>query len=390
MQKGVSTINFEGVTVDGCFIFKEVFFLPKTKKETIFKVISFSNGFMEIAIDHTESIQKVAELVSGMFSKKSIFSNLDSVIMNYRNIRLQLRKTNGKKDIINMLMKAMSAPGYKDRNNEISIDTKTCQSSTWLKDSKQSQEMSYNIFANSECFNEIFKCKKVLFFMKHSTSNIIHISSLKDGIITVDSIVGDRISDFITNLRELFVPHSNMYGIKAIELEFNQFAITMDEHNANRILELFYRSLAMSKMLYEKELNEYYSSPKYIRNKVKLLKSEYRKKVIFQKVKNFTKDTDFTIVDKNKLLKWEKFKTISYSGNYSRYVIDYTILWAQCMEYIMSKHNKRLSDIWNKSLMLLDIYDIVENAVYILSIFWKYGEDLRALYNLNTLKAMEQ
>ncbi len=254
-RKEVTWINFGGVAADGGFVFKAAVLKPNIGSywtKTDVKATSYADGIMEIAIDYTESISRVAEIISGMFSSKSNFSNLDAVILDYRNICLQVRKSNGRKDIICMLMKAMSMPDYKKGNNDVSVNTETCQKCTPLKDSDKQRDMRYEIFTNSFRFNRIFEWGKGLYFRKTYTRDGIKISSIKDGIVTVECMVGSCIEHFVANLRKFFIPYSNLYGVKAVEVEFNQFAITMDEQNADRILQLFYRSCDMSDGLWEK------------------------------------------------------------------------------------------------------------------------------------------
>lgn len=387
-RKEVTMIRFEGVATDGGFVFKASVFLPNIGsnwKETAFKATAYADGVMEIAIDCTETIPRVAELVSGMFSRKSNFTNLDSVILNYRNIRLQIGRSTGRKDIICMLMKAMSASDYKDGDNEVSVDTQTCQKRNPLRDSDR-PNMRYEIYTNFFRFDEIFKWGKSLWFRNPDTRESIIISSIKDGIVTVESSAGGLISDFVAELKKFFVPYSNFYGVKALEVEFNQFSIRVDEQNTDRILYLYKRSCDMSRGLWEKEMQEYYNSPEYVRDHAKSLKKENRKKAVVQKVRQFQKrNADFTIADKKKQEEWENCKAINSKDGYSNCVIDYTILWAQYMEYLMAKHDKKLSDVWDMSSHLADIYGITGFmygcAVSILSSVWKYGEELRVQHN---------
>ena len=387
-RKEVTMIRFEGVATDGGFVFLASVFLPNIGSnwtETAFKATAYEDGVMEIAIDCTETIPRVAELVSGMFSRKSNFTNLDSVILNYRNIRLQIGRSTGRKDIICMLMKAMSASDYKDSDNEVSVDTQTCQKRNPLRDSDR-PNMRYEIYTNFFRFDEIFKWGKSLWFRNPDTRESIIISSIKDGIVTVESSAGGLISDFVAELKKFFVPYSNFYGVKALEVEFNQFSIRVDEQNTDRILYLYKRSCDMSSGLWEKEMQEYYNSPEYVRDHAKSLKKENRKKAVVQKVRQFQKrNADFTIADKKKQEEWENCKAINSKSDYSNCVIDYTILWAQYMEYLMAKHDKKLSDVWDMSSHLADIYGITGFmygcAVSILSSVWKYGEELRVQHN---------
>ncbi len=257
-RKEVTWINFKGVAADGGFVFEAAVFkrnIGSNWTETAVKVTSYADGVMEIAIDYAESISRVAEIISGMFSSRSNFSNLDAVILNYRNIRLQVRKSTGRKDIICMLMKAMSMPDYKKGNNDVSVDTETCQKRIPLRDSDK-PNMRYEIYANSFRFDEIFKWGKSLWFRNPDTRESIIISSIKDGVVTVESAASGLISNFVANLRKFFVPYSNFYGVKALEVEFNQFSIRVDDQNVDQILYLYKRSCDISSGLWEKELQE--------------------------------------------------------------------------------------------------------------------------------------
>lgn len=115
-------------------------------------------------------------------------------------------------------------------------------------------------------------------------------------------------------------------------------------------------------------------------------KKNCRKKAVVQKVRDFQKNADFTIVDKKKQAEWENCKAINSKDNYSNGVIEYTILWAQYMEYLMAKYDKKVSEVWDRSSYFADIDGITGFmygcAVGILSSVWKYGEELRVQHNL--------
>ena len=388
-RKEVTRSSFKGVAVDGGFVFEACVFhsyLGTNRKETEFKVTSYSDGVMEIYIDYTENISRVAELISGMFSSESNFTNLDYAILNYHNIRLKIVRDTGRKNIICMLMKEMSKSEYKNGNNEVSVDTQICQKLNPLRNSDKSK-MWNEAYTNSFRLVEIAGWSKDLWFVDSLTRESLIITSLKDGIITIDCMAGDTILDFVKILKSVFVPYSNLYGIKAIEVAFNEFSIKVDDHNVDSILYLYKRSCDLSQGLYEKELQEYYNSPEYIRNHAKFLKKNNRKKAVVQKVRQFQKrNADFTIInDKKKHEEWENCKAINSQNDYSKCVIDYVILWAQYMEYLMAKHDKKLSDIWDISSHSADIYGITGFmygcAICILSSFWKYGEELRRAHN---------
>ncbi len=253
-RKEVTMIKFEGVAADGGFVFYASIFIHKigrkgTRKgtRTALKVISYVNGTMEIAIDGKESIQRVAEVISGMFSEASNVSNLDLVILNYCGIHLQVKKDTGRKNIICMIMKLMSMSDYNGKN-EVSVDIQTCRNCIPLRDS---DNLQYEMLANYFHFDEIFKWEKGLWFM-NSLGNSMIISSIKDGIVNIDCIV----DNILQEVKKFFIPYSNFYGVKAVDIEFAQFSIRVDEKNVDRILYLYQRSCDMDGSLYEKELYE--------------------------------------------------------------------------------------------------------------------------------------
>ncbi|MCI8640270.1 MAG: hypothetical protein HFJ59_00070 [Clostridia bacterium] len=233
-RKEVTMIRFKGVATDGGFIFGASVFIRNIennwKKETAFKATTYADGVMEIAIDYTESISRVAELISGMFSRISNFANLNSVILNYRNIRLHVKNTTGRKNIICMLMKAMEIPGYKDSYNDVSVDTQICQKSLPLKNPDR-LNIGYEIYANYFHFDEILEGQKSLWFRNACTRKSMIIASLKDGIVTVDCKASNiTISDFIRDLSKFFAPYSNFYGVKAIVAELYESYFKIWKH----------------------------------------------------------------------------------------------------------------------------------------------------------------
>jgi len=175
----------------------------------------------------------------------------------YVDIQKIVRDT-GRKNIICMLMKEMSKSEYKNGNNEVSVDTQICQKLNPLRNSDKSK-MWNEAYTNSFRLVEIAGWSKDLWFVDSLTRESLIITSLKDGIITIDCMAGDTILDFVKILKSVFVPYSNLYGIKAIEVAFNEFSIKVDDHNVDSILYLYKRSCDLSQGLYEKELQEYYN-----------------------------------------------------------------------------------------------------------------------------------
>lgn len=267
-RKEVTVGRFKGVATDGGFVF--VAYIEGRGKKTKLKAIAYEDGVIEIAIDCAESISKVAEVVSGMFSKKSNFLNLESVILNYNNIRLQIGRNTGRKDIICMFMKAVSVPDCKVQY--VHVDTEVCKIDIPLRDSDK-LGISCRVYDNTFKFDEIFKWGKSLWFRNPYTGKSLIILSIKDGIVTVDTTAGGKVPDFVRKVRGLFNPYSNFYGVKAVEVEINEFSIRMDEQNAGRILALYYRSREMNYGLQTREIQENYNSPEYVRNHANMAKN---------------------------------------------------------------------------------------------------------------------
>lgn len=391
-RKELTMVDFRGVSVDGGFIFRAFTFPNFSKWDSVLvKLTAYAQGIAEISISCEETPQRVAEVVAGMFASQSHFTDLDLVILNYRNVRLEISKSIGRKSIFSMLMKAMSTPEYRNNDNEVVVAMQVCQQVEPLKGSDFWGLYGF-MNMNSFHFDKVFKWCKELCFRNPFTSERIEISCIKEGIVTAEAMVGSSITKFVENLQNFFVPYSNLYGVKAIEVEFNQFSMRVDEQNANRVLEYFDRSLAISSGLYEKERQEYLNSPEYIRDHAQALKKECRKKAVVQKIKNFQKHADDFAIANERQAEWEKCKEINLGNHkskdeygYNKGIIDYTILWAQYMEYLMAKHNQKLADIWDRASHLADIDGITGFmygcAVGLLSSVWKYGEELRIAHN---------
>ena len=384
--------GFKGVTSDGGLVFDAYVYLPNLKKEsnwveTEFKLMTYENGIMEIAIDSEKTISIVVSLVCGIFSKRSNLNEVDSVIFNYRNVRLQIWKNTGRKDIICVLMKAMSGPDYKNGDNEIHVNTDICQNHKPLRNSDIDDGESR--WANCLYFSQLFRRNLLIFRDMYVINENICISAIKNGVVTIESPTYDfDVFEFITSLKKFFIPYSNSYGVKALEVEFDNFSIKVDEQNIDRILYLYNMKCYMSNALDEKKKQEYYNSIEYIQRHAKLLKKNYRRKLVIKKVRNFQKkNTDFNVVNEKKQKEWEDFKARNKDAK-QKCIIHFSIVWAQYMEYFMFKHNKKLSDIWELSSKLAGIsdrclleYRIHREATFILSIFWKYGKELIELYS---------
>ena len=155
------SFKFVGVATDGSFTFKALIFLPISGGilgETRFNITSYEKGNMEIAVAHDENTLLVSAILSGLFSTKSIFSVLNLLVLNYRNIHLEIRKNSNKEDIMDKLTQAMINPEYKDSNNHIGVDTRSCQE-RHIVDFKNE-----DIYSNSFYFDGIDKKSKSLRF----------------------------------------------------------------------------------------------------------------------------------------------------------------------------------------------------------------------------------
>ncbi len=389
-RKEVTFLQIKGVSEDGSFIY-EVY---ASNLYTKIKLISYMNGTAEIAVETSVSISDLAKLASGIFSKHSNFFNVNSLVLNYRSIKLVVCKNNGRKDIISMLLKALST-SKSDNYSAISfIDMDVCSVKYDDNPSYFKNTSKITLFAPSSIwikklysfdFEDILCWGKNMFFSSQFTKDCFTLSSLKNGIVTVECLAGGSISNFLKILKNFFIPYSNMYGIKGIEVDFNGFSIHIDDRNIDKIYSLFHQSCDFSSLLYEKDLNDYYNSPEYTSKHAKELKKRCRKNATLQKIKSYSGNKiDFSL-QKNLEKDWEQCKSINSKDKYSNGVIEYTILWAQYMEYLINNYNKKISEIYDICSHAADIDGITGYmygcAVNLLSVFWKYGDDLRIEHN---------
>lgn len=393
-RKELAVLHFHGVSKDGGFVFKAYHF--PSGKVTYVKMTSYDDGKAEIAIDCSVEPAIVAEVAAGMFAKQSNVCQMDYIVIKYKNISLKVHKNIGRKDIYAMLMKAMSSTEYKATDNDVEVDTEVCCISyekgeeiipyyyDWQIQKKVEDLPDYSElltvfefddeFASTLCFRDFWKDQNIL------------IKSLRDGIVEADALVGDEISSFISSLAKFFTPYADMYGIRAVDVSFNEFSMRIDSRNVEKALDFYEISREISDWLYEKVEEEYRSTPEYVRECAKRKRAECRKEVVVQKVRDFQKGKqDFQIISKAKLQEWENCKKINEKSEYGKCIIDYTILWAQYMEYLISKHGKKVSDIYRMCSHFADIYGITGYmygcAAGVLSSVWKYGEELRVAHN---------
>lgn len=380
-RKEVTLIDFNGVAADGGWIFKAITWdqLINIKREDgvmDFKVLKYKEKAMEIAIDCTNNIPRIAEVLSGMFSKESNFFGLEYVILNYCNNRLKICKSTGRKNIICMLRKAMALQLGNEESREVHVDTSICEKNFLLSDSqneiKEARENCYKMDTKLGVSHGIW-------LRNLEASKTLLIVSIEKECIEIEAIPGSFISEFVENIGRIFSPYCNLYGVKAVEIEFNGFMMKADEQNCYKVLDYYEKSCCIDVGLREKESEEYFTSPEYIKDQAKALKNEYRKEVVINKIRQQFEDKDFSIVDEDKKTKWKKYKVINGKGSFGEGVIEYAILWAQAMEFLIAKHNMSIADALESGSNIAGIYGVTTSmfgcAAGILASVWKYGKE---------------
>lgn len=382
---------FEGVTVDGDFVFTIFIYdmdLQKDNSHWLYeklKVLSFSNGTMEIAIDSNTGSPKIARMISVLFGDRKR-DDLDFVILNYRNAKLKISKTTGRKDIVSMLRKAKALEKNSDNVDFKPVDFQTCrQEGTISGGINCTTEDFLKLITNHKItFNDQYKSKEYLWFSGENVNENYLITKIDNGIVTLESTLGITINEFVKSLQEFFNPYSNFYGVKAVEVEVNNFSMRVDRSNIQKVYDLYKKSCDIHYALRKKEYEEYFTSAKYIRERAKYLKLVCRKKEVLKKISEFQKDSDFTLAKKDLKSDWEHQKELSSKDSYSKTILEFAILWAQYIEYVTKKHGKDFLDIWHASSKFANIFDVTifeENrAVSMLANYWKYGNLLKKAY----------
>lgn len=382
---------FEGVNVDGDFVFTIFIYdmdLQKDNSHWLYeklKVLRFSNGTMEIAIDGNTGSPKIARMISVLFGDRKS-ENLDFVILNYRNTKLKISKTTGRKDIISMLRKAKALEKNSDNVDFKPVDFHTCRQDGQISGGINctSEDFWELITKNKITFNDQYKSKEYLWFSGENVNENYLITKIDKGIVTLESTLGITINEFAKSLQEFFNPYSNFYGVKAVEIEVNNFSMRVDRYNSKKVCALYKKSCDIYDALWKKEYEEYFTSAKYIRERAKYLKVVCRKKEVLNKIRELQKDSDFTLAKKDLKSDWEHQKELSSKDSYSKTILEFAILWAQYIEYIIKKHGKDFLDIWHASSKFANIFDVTifeENrAVSMLVNYWKYGNLLKKAY----------
>jgi hypothetical protein len=229
-ESQLTEINFVGVAKDGSFVFNAIV-LPDYAAPITFKITQYDEDkIMVIDIDSKESNIRVAEFISGLFADIR-FSNLKNLVVNYKERIIEVKRYTLEKDIEYIL-------------KDIKQSGDATDFSTGSK--KQNDGDKYDFLAESskdQSFYFEWLLWKSMMFISYSSDFRICISSLKNGIISVDLATGEDIKKFLfEECSKFFNEKSNFYGIKGIEVEFNKFAICIDEQNYDRIWSLYARS----------------------------------------------------------------------------------------------------------------------------------------------------
>ena len=165
----IPRIVFEGVTVDGDFVFTIFIYdmdLQKDNSHWLYeklKVLRFSNGTMEIAIDGNTGSPKIARMISVLFGDRKS-ENLDFVILNYRNTKLKISKTTGRKDIISMLRKAKALEKNSDNVDNTAVDFRICMKEDPNSDNCAEEEFWVLHEEHNISFKDQYKSKEYLWF----------------------------------------------------------------------------------------------------------------------------------------------------------------------------------------------------------------------------------
>lgn len=376
-RKEVTKLIYVGNASDGGFVFQARTF-ENIQYDTDVKLISYEEGVACLAFDSLVLLHRVAEIVAGCFAKQSNFK-VDKIEIAYRNISVTVTKAEGGKNIICMLLKALRTS---KEVNDVAVDMQICEKLAPLKVDPSEAFEFFDSFATGFKFEKVTSWSKDLWFRNYRNECLV-ISSLKDGIIKVEAIAGDHIKDFVKTISRCFIPYNNMYGIKGIEICFNEFSMMVHEWNVNHIYEMYERCCGMTHELWEKEWEEYIHSPEYIRKRAKTLKKECRHKVVLEKIRKFQKSGEFPVKE-TAISDWETYKRVN-SEEYGRGIIRYATIWVQYMEYLTKKYGMKMSEIWDRCSDLANV-DGVTGFMYgaaasIISQVWELGEDFRKCYN---------
>lgn len=377
-RKGVTKLIMKGVAADGVFVFEARTF-EHIEYRTNVKLTEYEKGTARLAFDSSESMHRVTEIVAGCFGEKSNFK-ADKIEIEYRNVYVAVTRAEGRKNIINMLMKELkTSTDVKD----VPVDMETCKKDRMLKIEQNEVCEFFMTPIRTFYFDRISSYGKDLWFRNYGRECII-ISSIKDGIVKAEAVAGEYINDFLVTVSRCFNPYNNMYGIKGVEIKFNEFSMLVSEWNVNSIKQMYERCCDMSSNLWEKEWEEYIHSPEYIKKRAKALKKEFRHKAVVEKIRKFHQDMEFE-VKATAVQDWQECKRVNSKENYDRAIIRYIILWVQYMEYLNQKYGMKISDIWDNCSNLADIEGVTGfmygAAASIISRVWQHGEEFRKCYN---------
>lgn len=210
------------------------------------------------------------------------------------------------------------------------------------------------------------------------------VKSLNEGVMVIKPIFNGTIYSFAKNIAGCFEEGSNFYGLKAIEFEFNEAYVSVTAKNADpdKIVQLWIEKDEENRIKREKEREEYMKTQEYRAKRAKEMKAEYRRQMVEELVKQSMQTEELQFKDEEARKFWDNFVEHNFKDGDRARMVRYAKYWAKFMQYLMAKHEGvKVAQIADKASHAAAIDGIngfiYDSAVNLLSLFWKYGEELR-------------
>lgn len=260
--------------------------------------------------------------------------------------------------------------------------------------------MATKMFHFKEEWEEEKSGKHVRQIFASSNMRVLEILSFKDGIAEVRPLGICKVDQFAQLVADCFDKNSNFKSglfkafacnenarFEGIRFVFNGETLLFTEKDAFKD-QIFSKCKTVMHTKAEKERLEreaYMKTPEYRIKRAKELKIRTRRERVIKEAMEIDKVTALEFKSDEAKEAWEKWIKANSSSAYGLLILHYTRRWAKYMQHLMKKHKKELPKIAKNSSSICDREGMTGNsygiAVAVLSLYWKYGDELRNWHN---------
>ena len=243
------------------------------------------------------------------------------------------------------------------------------------------------------------KTSRIFRTIGNNSIRTLWVEGFENGIVTVDPVSGCNIKEFAEAVAGCFNDDSN-FGtavlraydcdknttFSGIKFEFNGITLTVTKENADaeNIFQEWDTCLKASIKKHRLEREAWLKTPEGQEYLARQEAEKARKKAVEDEVLRIDKTVEMEFKDKEGKKAWDQMVKVNSKDFYSNGVVKYARRWAKYMQTLIAEGNT-VDEIAEKTSHDCDIEGITGfmygYAVNVLSMSWKYGEELRNWHN---------